>query len=310
MHDRFAEPDGPMGRSDYIARGTALDRRVRAFAIHATGVVSELQRRHAAFPAVSAALGRTAMATLLLASSALKREEHLLTMEVKGNGPAGRILCTADGRGRIRGTVSRPQVDSKSVVPGKLNVAGVVGTSGYLSVVRDSGGRDAYRGMVELQTGEIGEDVAYYLLQSEQTPSAVGLGVFVQPDGSVSAAGGFLLQLLPGLGDDEIVEIERRVAALPHPTRLLRDGVSAEGILRRLFGDEIEIGANEPVTFHCPCTRERFEAAIVSLGEREITELVAAERGDPTEVVCHFCNERYEFTPREMREILERARAA
>jgi len=299
-----------MDRSDYIARGTALDRRVRAFAIHATGVVSELQRRHSAFPAVSAALGRTAMATLLLASSALKREDHLLTVEVNGDGPVGRILCTADGRGRLRGMVSRPQVDSESLVPGKLNVAGVVGTSGYLSVVRDSGGRDPYRGMVELQTGEIGEDVAYYLLQSEQTPSAVGLGVFVRQDGSVSAAGGFLLQLLPGLADDEIAEIEQRVAELPHPTRLLRDGVSAEGILRQLFGDEIELGDNEPVAFHCPCTRERFEAAIATLGERDILDLVEGENRDSTEVLCHFCNERYVFTLLEMQAILERARAA
>ena len=179
-------------------RATALDERVRAFAINATGVVKELQRRHDTHPAVTAALGRTAMGALLLSASTLKEPDQLLTVDVRGNGPVRRILVTADGRGQVRGLVGDPHVHAESR-NGKLNVRGVVGTDGYLAVTKDLGMRETYRGMVELVSGEIGEDLAYYLAKSEQTPSAVGIGVFVNPDLSVEAAGGYLVQLLPGL---------------------------------------------------------------------------------------------------------------
>lgn len=293
--------------SDSLVRATALDERVRAFAIHATGVVGELQRRHDTFPAVSAALGRTAMGALLLAAASLKEEEQLLTVEVRGGGPAGRLLATANGRGDVRGMVGNPHADSEALRPGKLNVAGVVGTAGYLSVTKDLGMRDPYRGTVELQSGEIGDDLAFYLGRSEQTPSAVGIGVFVRPDGSVDAAGGFLVQLLPGLSDEEIAEIEVRIAALPHPTALIREGVTPEGILERIFPEGYVHGGEQPVRFHCPCSRERFESAIVSLGPDEITRIIEEETEDATEVVCHFCNEAYYYDSEDMRGILEAA---
>jgi molecular chaperone Hsp33 len=185
--------------SNYMVRGTALEGRVRAFAVQATGVVREMQQRHGTYPAVSAALGRTAMGALLLAAASLKKEEQLLTIDVRGDGPVKRLICTANGRGEVRGLAGDPHVHADSVRPGKLNVAGVVGTSGYLSVTKDLGMREPYKGMVELQSGEIGDDLAHYLARSEQTPSAVGVGVFVAASGEVEAAGGFLVQLLPGL---------------------------------------------------------------------------------------------------------------
>ena len=304
---------------DYLVRATALDGRVRAFALRATGLVEEMRARHDTLPAATAALGRTAMGSLLLAAASLKEEAQVLSVEIRGGGPIGRILTTANGRGEVRGMVTNPRVHADSVQPGKLNVAGVVGSDGYLSVTKDLGMRDPYRGMVELRSGEIGEDLAYYLDQSEQTPSAVGLGVFVvsrdgvDEDGvatteyPVDAAGGFLVQLLPGLDEDEIAALEREIAALPHPTRLIRDGLSPEQVLERIFVDGYELLDRYPVSFACPCSPERFEAAIVTLGSDEIRRIIEEEEKDYTEVVCHWCSEKYRFSPEEMNEILRAA---
>jgi molecular chaperone Hsp33 len=292
---------------DYMVRATALDGKVRAFSIRATELVEELRVRHDTYPAVTAALGRSAMGALLLAAASLKEEDQLLTLEVRGGGPAGRIICTANGRGEVRGMVGNPHVHAESVSPGKLNVAGVVGGEGYLSVTKDLGMREPYRGMVELQSGEIGDDIAYYLFRSEQTPSAVGVGVFVTADGVTEAAGGFLVQLLPGLSEEEVMEIEKEIAALPHPTRLIRDGLTPEQVLERIFGGEFQRLDSYPVRFACPCSRERFEAAIVTLGPEEVSRIIEDEENDFTEVVCHFCNEAYRFSSDQMQDILEAA---
>jgi molecular chaperone Hsp33 len=292
---------------DYLVRATALDGKVRAFALRATGLVEEMRERHDTAPAVTAALGRTAMGSLLLAAASLKEQDQLLTVEVRGGGPVGRILCTANGAGEVRGMVTHPHVHAESRVPGKLNVAGVVGSTGYLSVTKDLGMREPYRGTVEMQSGEIGEDLALYLARSEQSPSAVGLGVFVSRNALVEAAGGFLVQLLPGLSEDEVAAIEREIAALPHPTRLIRDGLAPEEVLGRIFPDGLELLDRYPIAFACPCSRERFEATIATLGSDEIERIIEEEENDYTEVVCHFCAERYHFSEAEMREILKTA---
>lgn len=294
-------------QSNYLVRATAMGGRVRAFAMEGTGLVGELQTRHGLFPVPTAAVGRTAMGALLLAASSLKKEDQVLSVEVNGGGPIGRILCTANGSGEVRGLASNPRVHAESVAPGKLNVAGVVGSSGYLSVTKDLGMRDSYRGTVELKSGEIGEDLAFYLARSEQVPSAVGLGVFVLPDGSVEAAGGYLIQLLPGLDDTEVAEIEREVASLPHPTKMIREGASPEDVLGKVFGDEFDVLDRYPVRFGCPCSRERFERALITLGADELTRIIEEEENDVTELVCHFCNETYHFTPVDMAEILRSA---
>jgi molecular chaperone Hsp33 len=294
-------------RSNYLVRATALDGKVRAFALDATGVVAELQRRHQMYPVPTAAVGRTAMGALLLAAASLKEEDQILTVEVRGDGPIGRIICTANGLGEVRGLASNPRVHADSIRKGKLNVAGVVGSAGYLSVTKDLGMKESYRGTVELQSGEIGDDLAYYLTRSEQVPSAVGLGVFVTRDGTVDAAGGFLVQLLPGLEDPEILEIEREVAALPHPTALIRQGVSPEQVLERIFDGRFELLDRYPVSFGCPCSRERFESALVTLGAKELASIIDEEENDYTELVCHFCNEAYQFDSAAMEAILRAA---
>jgi molecular chaperone Hsp33 len=252
-------------------------------------------------------VGRAAMGALLLAAASLKKHDQLLSVEVSGGGPIGRIICTANGAGEVRGLASNPHVHAESILPGKLNVAGVVGTSGYLSVTKDLGMRDSYRGTVELQSGEIGDDIAFYLARSEQVPSAVGLGVFVNPDNSVEAAGGYLIQLLPGLDEAEIAEVEREVAKLPHPTALIRNGVTPEALLSRVFSDRFELLDNYAVKFGCPCSRERFEAALVTLGSSELSRIIEEEENTVTELVCHFCNEAYHFSSEDMTAILRSA---
>lgn len=295
-----------MSQQDHLVSATALGGNVRAFAIDASSLVAEMTARHGTYPAVSAALGRTAMGALLLAAASLKEEDQLLTIEVNGKGPAGRIISTANGRGEVRGFVSHPQVFADNQIPGKLNVAGVVGLDGFLAVTKDLGMRDPYRGTVELQSGEIGEDLAFYLARSEQIPSAVGVGVFVQADGSVDAAGGYLVQLMPGLKEDEIGAIEKQIASLPHPTSLIHSGYSPEAVLELIFPEGFERLRSYPVHFKCPCSRERVEAVILSLGREEIDRIIEEEQ-DATEVVCHFCNEAYHFSPDEIREIAQSA---
>jgi molecular chaperone Hsp33 len=294
---------------DYLVRAVARDGWVRAFAVRATDTVGELARIHGTTPPATAALGRTAVGALLLAAASLKEPRHSLTVEVHGSGPLRRILVVATGAGEVRGLVAQPQADAPSV-DGKLNVAGVVGRHGTLSVTKDLGLREPYRGTVELQTGEIGDDFAYYLWRSEQTPAAVGVGVFVQPDGRVGAAGGYLVQLLPGLSEGEVASLEAAIRALPHPTTMLREGETPERILERIFPEGYELLDRYPVRHRCTCSRARFEEAIVSLGPKEIEAIRAAgPAGEPVEVVCRFCHRRYTFSPEEMAAILEASTA-
>jgi molecular chaperone Hsp33 len=273
---------------------------VRAFAVDSTGLVNELQQRHGTDPAVTAALGRLATGTLLFGAM-LKESDQLVTVRVQGDGPAGLLLASATGRGEVRGLVANPRPDIAQSRNGKLNVSGAVGTSGKLTVTRDLGLRYPYVSTIELISGEIGEDLADYLARSEQVPSAVGIGVFVVPDGSVEAAGGFIVQLMPGVAETEAARIESVVRELPHPTTMLREGDTPEAILARIFGDGFEVLDRLPVRFHCPCSLERVERAIRLLGESAIQDMIreTASTGS-TEVVCQFCNEKYYLSPAEL----------
>ncbi len=299
-----------MPTSNYIARATARDGLVRAFAIDSTDVVAELAARHGTFPAVTAALGRLATAALILGVM-LKEQEQLVTLRLRGGGPAGTLLVTATGRGEVRGLVSNPRPEIDQARDGKLNVAGVVGRDGHLTVTKDLGMRQPYSSTVELVSGEVGEDVAYYLARSEQVPSAVGIGVFVRADATVEAAGGYIIQLLPGLPDDEVAGIETRIRSLPHPTAMLRSGDSPEGILARIFPEGWQPLDRIPVRFHCPCSRDRAERALVLLGGEALVEMreEGRERGH-TEAVCQFCAAEYRFSTAEMDELIDEARAA
>jgi molecular chaperone Hsp33 len=288
-----------------MVRATALDGLVRAFAIDSTATVAELRRRHDTDPAVTAALGRLATGTLLFGAM-LKDEDQLVTVRVQGNGPAGTLLASANGNGEVRGLVSNPRPDVEQVNErGKLNVSGVVGTEGRLTVTRDLGMRQPHTSTVELVSGEVGEDLAHFLATSEQIPSAVGIGVFVQTTGDVEAAGGYIIQLMPGITDAEAARIESIIRELPHPTTMLRSGESPEEMLSRIFDRDLEILEHKPVRFHCPCSRERAERALMLLGREELESIIAAdtEKG-ATEVVCQFCTAVYSITIPELERLL------
>jgi molecular chaperone Hsp33 len=281
---------------NYLIRATAMDGKVRALAINSTDAVRELARLQATTPAATAALGRVATAALLLGAT-LKKESHLVTVQVRGGGPVGTVLASANGRGEVRGLVGNPRPAVPETVNGKLNVAGVVGTTGRLTVIKDLGLREPYNSTVELVSGEIGKDFAYYFARSEQVPSAVGLGVFVDRTGDVEAAGGYLIQVLGGLSDDAVAAIEREVASLPHPTSMIRGGETPEDVLARVFGGAFQVLEQTPVRFHCPCNRDRAERALILLGPGEIDAIMAqqAQRGH-SDVTCEFCGANYRFT--------------
>lgn len=294
--------------NDILVRATALDGAVRAFALDTTGVVAELQRIHGTAPAVTAALGRVATGALLFGAM-LKEPQHLVTIKVQGDGPAGTVLATADGRGGVRGLVENPCPDVPQSRDGKLDVAGVVGTKGQLVVTRELGLRQPYASTVELVSGEIGQDLAYYLARSEQIPSAVGIGVFVRADGSVEAAGGYLVQLLPGVSEEQTDEIESTIRSLPHPTTMLREGDTPEQILRRIFGNRFETLSTNEVRFDCPCSRERAERALILIGAAELESLRQndADKGF-SELTCEFCKTQYRFTMEELDALIRAAR--
>lgn len=279
-----------------MVRGTALNGQVRAFAINSTNTVAELRERHGTDPAVTAALGRLATGTILLGAM-LKEDDQLVTVRLQGDGPAGTLLVSANGKGEVRGLVSNPRPDIEQSKNGKLNVSGAVGTQGRLTVTRDLGMRQPHTSTVEIVSGEVGEDLAHYLARSEQIPSAVGIGVFIQPPGNVEAAGGYIVQLLPGINDSDAAAIEQLIRDLPHPTTMLRSGDTPEAILTRIFDQDLEILETKPVRFHCPCSRERAERAILLLGIDAIQEIIDADREKgATEVVCQFCANVYRLS--------------
>ena len=290
--------------NDYMVRATALDGLVRAFAINSTETVGELRQRHGTDPAVTAALGRLATGTVLFGAM-LKEADQLVTVRIQGNGPAGVLLASANGNGEVRGLVSNPRPDIPQTRNEKLNVSGAVGTVGRLTVTRDLGMRQPHTSTVELVSGEVGDDLAHYLAHSEQIPSAVGIGVFVQASGEVEAAGGYIVQLLPGIDDSEAARIESVIRGLPHPTTMLRSGDSPETILGRIFGDNLQLLETKPVRFHCPCSKERAERALMLLGADTLRELIAAdqEKG-ATEVVCQFCSSVYQIPIAELEKLL------
>lgn len=296
------------GGRNYLIRATALDGVVRAFALDSTEIVAELRRRHGTDPAVTAAIGRVATGALLLGAM-LKEEDHLVTLRVQGDGPAGTILASATGAGAVRGLVENPRPAVEQALEGKLNVSGVVGRTGRLMVTRDIGLREPHSSMVELISGEIGEDLAYYFARSEQVPSAVGIGVFVRADGSVEAAGGYLVQFLPGIGEAQAAGIEEMIRGLPHPTTMLRGGDTPEAILGRIFPVGFQLLERRSVRFDCPCSRERAEQALVLLGATVLEELreEADEKGQ-SELLCQFCKTEYRFTTGELQALIDAPR--
>lgn len=285
---------------DYLIRGTAFEGKLRAFAANTTGIVEEMRRRHGTTPVATAALGRTATAGVMM--GAMLKGEERLTIQVKGDGPIGQIVVDANARGEVRGYVDNPHVDLPLNQRGKLDVAGAVG-EGHLYVIKDLGLKEPYRGSVPIVSGELGEDFTYYFAKSEQTPSAVALGVLVATDYSVQTSGGFIMQLLPGMDDEEIAAIEEKLASLPPITTLLAEGADLEYILKRLV-ESVEVLERSEIRFQCKCSHDRVEQTLISLGREEIEQILRED--GKAEVVCHFCNETYEYNAEQLHNLVER----
>ncbi|WP_316572810.1 Hsp33 family molecular chaperone HslO [Neobacillus sp. YIM B06451] len=291
--------------SDYLVKALAYDGQIRAYAVRSTEAVAEAQRRHYTWPTASAALGRAMTAGLMM--GAMLKGEDKLTIKIEGGGPIGNILVDSNAKGSVRGYVSNPQTHFDLNEHGKLDVRRAVGTDGTLTVVKDLGLRDFFSGSVPLVSGELGEDFTYYFASSEQVPSSVGVGVLVNPDNSILAAGGFIFQLMPGTGDETISLIEERLKTITPISKMIQQGLTPEEILEELFGkDEVAILEKMPVRFECTCSKERFADAIVSLGQSEITDMI--EEDGMAEAHCHFCNEKYHFSKEELEALNKEAK--
>ena len=288
--------------TDYLVKALAYKDQIRAEAIRSTDMVSEAQRRQTSWPIVSAALGRTMTAATMMGVQL--KGDNRLTVTVEGGGPVGAIIVDSNAKGETRGYVSNPHVHFDLNAKGKLDVARVVGTSGYLSVAKDLGLKDTFTGRVPLVSGEIGDDFTYYFASSEQIPSAVGVGVLVNPDNTIKAAGGFLIQVLPGADDQVITDLENRLKEIPPISNLIDKGLTPEEILETIFGKEdLKILERMPVTFKCQCSREKIENALIGLGRQEIESMIDEDHG--AEANCHFCNEMYHFSENDLRALNE-----
>ncbi|MCB5239509.1 Hsp33 family molecular chaperone HslO [Niallia circulans] len=291
--------------SDYLVKALAFDGEVRAYAVRSTETVGEGQRRHHTWPTASAALGRSLTATAML--GAMLKGDQKLTVKIDGSGPIGLILVDGNAKGEVRGYVTNPQVHFDLNEHGKLDVRRAVGTEGTLSVVKDIGMRDYFTGQVPIVSGELGEDFTYYLFNSEQVPSSVGVGVLVNPDDSILAAGGFIIQLMPGAKEDTITKIENRLSEIPPISKLIEKGLTPEELLEEVCGkDNVKIIEKMPISFTCTCSKERFSNAIISLGQAEIEDII--ETDGQAEAECHFCNEKYMFNKDELEKLLEEAK--
>ena len=290
--------------SDYIIRATAAQGRIRAFAATTRDMVEEARKAHNTSPVATAALGRLLTAGAMMGCD-LKGEKDLLTLKIQGDGPLQGLLVTADSHGNVKGYAYNPQVMLPPNSQGKLDVGGSIGI-GVLSVIKDIGLKEPYVGQTILVSGEIAEDLTYYFATSEQVPSSVALGVLMNQDNTVRQAGGFIIQLMPDAPEDMIGRLEERLKEITSITTLLNLGNTPEMILEHILGDfGLEITEKHPTRFFCNCTKERVEKAFISVGKKEIHEMI--DEGKTIEVNCHFCNKNYAFTVEELKEMLEKA---
>lgn len=286
---------------DYLVKATTYEGKVRAYVAISTNTVEEARKRQDTWATATAALGRTI--TIAAMMGAMLKGDDSLTVKVEGGGPIGAIVADANAKGNVRGYVSHPHVDFDLNDKGKLDVAKAVGIKGSLRVVKDLGLKDYFTGQVPIVSGEISEDFTYYFANSEQIPSAVGAGVLVNPDQSVLASGGFIVQVLPGADEDVVTQLEDRIQSFPAISTLIQEGNSPDHILERLFvNEEIKIHEQLQVAFVCKCSRDRIEQAIIGLGNNEIQTMIDEDHG--AEATCHFCNEKYQFSEADLRDLL------
>ena len=290
-----------MDNKDYIVRASLANDSVRAFAISSTHLVAEARERHKTLPVVTAALGRLLSAGAIMGSM-MKGDKDIVTVSLKGDGPAGYITVTADSHGHVKGFPGNPNVDIPRKYAGKLDVGAAVGR-GLLTVSYDLGLKEPYSGQVEIQTGEVAEDLAYYFTVSEQLPSAVGLGVMVDTDSSVKHAGGFIVQLLPDVPEDVIELLEKKLANLEPVTAMMEKGMTPEDMLSYIFeGVDIEFTERHDVEFYCDCSKEKVKRALAAISDKDLQDIV--NDGEDIEVKCYFCNTAYKFSIADIKDIL------
>nr|WP_297885849.1 Hsp33 family molecular chaperone HslO [uncultured Blautia sp.] len=290
---------------DYIIRATAADSQVRAFAAVTKETVETARKDHNTSPVATAALGRLLTAGAMMGVM-MKGEKDILTLQVKADGPLNGITVTADSQGRVKGYVGNPEVLLPANEKGKLDVSGAVG-NGFLNVIKDMGLKEPYSGQVDLQTGEIAEDLTYYFAVSEQVPSAVGLGVLMNKDNTVREAGGFIVQVMPFAEEKTIAKLEENIQKIQSVTTLLEQGHTPESLLEAVFeGLDLEIMDKVPTEFYCNCSKERVEKALISIGRKDLNEMI--QEGKEIELNCHFCNTNYVFSVEELKEILRKCK--
>lgn len=292
--------------SDYIVRATAADAQIRVFAAYTKDMVEEARRRHETSPVATAALGRLMTAGAMMGSM-LKGEKDLLTLRINASGPIQGITVTADSKARVKGYVGNPNVILPANKVGKLDVAGAVGI-GFMDVIKDMGLKEPYVGQTVLQTSEIAEDLTFYFANSEQVPSSVGLGVLMNKDNTVAQAGGFIIQLMPFASEEVIAQLEENLKDITSVTTLLAQGNTPEDLVNILcknldpvINDKLDTG------FYCNCDRARVEKALISVGRKELQEMI--DDGEEIEMKCHFCNSAYVFTIEDLKGYLAKARA-
>ena len=289
---------------DYIIRATAADGMIRAFAATSKNTVETARQLHGMSPVATAALGRLITAAQMMGSD-MKNDRDLLTLRINCDGPIGGLLVTADNQGRAKGYVNDPTVMLPPNSKGKLDVGGALDL-GVLSVIRDTGLKEPYVGQTILVTSEIAEDLTYYFAVSEQVPSTVALGVLMNKDNTVRQAGGFIIQLMPGASDEIIDRLETRVGGIDSITSMLDKDMSPEDILGFVLGDfDLIINERTDSCFQCDCSKERVSRALLSIGKKDLQELV--DEGEDVEMQCHFCNKKYVFTPQEITSMLKAA---
>ncbi|MCI5562082.1 MAG: Hsp33 family molecular chaperone HslO [Intestinimonas massiliensis] len=290
---------------DEIIRMMTGDGMVKAVAVTGKDMVERARQIHKTLPVATAALGRTLMAASMMGDM-LKEKDGSVTLQIKGGGPLGAITAVSDSRGNPRGYLQNGQVDIPRKYQGKLDVGTAVGSSGSLTVMKDMGLKEPYIGSVQLVSGEIAEDITAYFVESEQVPTACALGVLVDKDQSVAAAGGYLVQLLPGADESVIQRLEESIARLGPVTDALHGGADAVQLLERVLeGQEPELLERRPVAYKCYCSRERVSRAIISMGKEEMQSLIEEQGG--AELTCQFCDKVYRFTKEDLQELLEEA---
>lgn len=288
--------------SDQLIRAISKDGHIKATAVSTRALTERARQIHKALPVATAALGRT-LAAVSMMGNALKEDGASVTLQIKGGGPLGTVLAVSDNQGNVRGRVDEPAVDLPLRPDGKLDVGGAVGHEGTLTVIKDLHMKEPYVGTIDLLGGEIAEDVAGYFVESEQIPTACGLGVLVDRDQSVKSAGGYLIQLMPGATEDTIVKVEGGIMAAGPVSALLEQDPDPEHLLRTVMSDfDLKILETQPVSYKCYCSRERVERALISLGRKELEDMLREQGG--CQLSCQFCDTVYDFSKEDLEKLL------